>query len=133
MKALIFKIAIGFYFSIGMLHADALSEGLGAYEKGNYMASSLFFEEACDNNVMEACYNLALMYDEGVGVYKDDQKAMMLLTKACEGGFVDGCYNLGIMYEKGEGVTQDTIKAFTLYYQACEKGHTRGCYSTALM
>lgn len=81
MKHWMKRMLLAIFLLGNALHADALMDGLGAYEKGNYIAASLFFEEACTNDSMEACYNLANMYDSGVGVYKDDVKAVTLLIK----------------------------------------------------
>jgi len=108
-------------FCTQLSYADDLMDGLSAYERNDFGTAAEFFQKSCDNDNAEACYNLANMYDSGLGIYKDDQKAVMLFTKACDGGFIDSCYNLGMMYDSGEGVTKDVVKAFTLFYKTCEK------------
>ncbi|MDQ7084904.1 MAG: hypothetical protein Q9M36_08200 [Sulfurovum sp.] len=44
-------------------------------------------QKACDNQVATACYEFALLYDEGIGVQKDTDKAQSYYVQACDYGY----------------------------------------------
>ena len=91
--------------------------------------SSFGAEKACDSGNMRGCYNLGVMYTNGNGVEKNEQKAVELYKKVCDGGEMRGCYNLGVMYAKGSGVEKDFGKAAELFKKACDGGDMNGCRS----
>jgi TPR repeat protein len=66
--------------------------------------------------------NLGVLYSQGLGVPKDEQKALRLFEQAMLGGDDSAPGNLGSMYELGEGVPKDIAKARILY----EVGATYG-------
>ncbi|MDY5466813.1 MAG: tetratricopeptide repeat protein, partial [Campylobacter sp.] len=56
------------------------------------------FKKACDGGDMRGCRSLGAMYDNGIGVEKNEQKAVQLYKKACDGGDMNGCRSLDIIY-----------------------------------
>ncbi len=73
-----------------------------------------------------AASNLAALYDEGLGVPRDFQKAASLFRKAAEKG-VSGAYlGLGHHYEMGRGVPQDWGEAAKWYKKAADIGNADG-------
>ena len=69
---------------------------------------------------MAGCTNLGIMYANGDGVEKNEQKAVELYKKACDGGEMAGCTNLGFMYANGNGVEKNEQKAAELFKKACD-------------
>lgn len=69
-----------------------------------------------------AQYNLAFMYEKGIGVVQDYQQAVFLYSMAAGQGNADAQLNLGGMYDTGEGVDQDYAQAITWWGKAAEKG-----------
>ena len=49
------------------------------------------FERLCNARTMEACVNLALLYDAGTGVARDQARAAALIKQACSGGEPSAC------------------------------------------
>src|SRR5437879_5185004 len=70
-------------------------------------------------------YNLAVCYDNGVGVEKDKPKAVELYKKAAEQGHLDAQCNLGVCYQYGTGVEKDEQKAVELYQKVADQGHAQ--------
>jgi TPR repeat protein len=48
-------------------------------------------QEACDNKIATACYEFAFLYETGVWVKKDPNKAKEHYTKSCEYGYDKAC------------------------------------------
>lgn len=84
--------------------------------KGFYL-----LQKAADQGSSEAMIGLGILYDDGLGVKRNDAEAVKWYKKAAELGNADAITNLGIMYENGEGV-KDYKKAADLYQTACDKG-----------
>ena len=64
-------------------------------------------------------------YRTGIGVPKDDTRAVELYTMAAEQGDVAAINNLGGMYLKGIGTEQDVPKAKELFMKAATLGHVQ--------
>ena len=62
------------------------------------------WEGAAEQGLVQAPYNLGVMYYHGQGVNVNYKKAIEWLEKAAEQGHADAQYNLGIMYDNGQGV-----------------------------
>ena len=68
-------------------------------------------------------YNLGLMYQQGLGVPKDSQKAMLWYTKAAMGGAPRAQYNLGLIYYEGEGTEKDLKLAIQWLEKSAAQGY----------
>lgn len=71
---------------------------------------------------VESQYNLGVMYNDGLGVPVDYEKARKWYAKAAEQGFADAQNNLVCMYVKGEGVPVDYVVARKWFTKAAEQG-----------
>ncbi len=78
-------------------------------------------------------FKLAVIYDEGAGVAKDDGEAVKWYRRAAEQGHRMAQYNLAVMYETGEGVEEDETEAAAWYRKAAEQGHPGAQHNLALM
>ena len=85
------------------------------------------YEIAVSKEDKFACYYLAIMYDEGKGVQKDQKKAFDLYMKAANLGHSTSQYNVGVSYLKGEGVQPDKREAKEWFEKACNNGNQEGC------
>ena len=70
-----------------------------------------------------AQYNLGVMYDNGEGVPKDNDKAITWYRKAAEQGHVSGQYKLGNKYARGKGVPQNYAEAYVWFNLSAASGH----------
>ena len=72
-----------------------------------------------------AQFNLALMFNSGIGVPENYTEAVKWYRKAAAQGLPIAQYNLGVMYVNGEGVPQDSISAYIWWSMAKAQGDTR--------
>lgn len=77
--------------------------------------------------------SLAVLYQEGGVVPKDDEKFFYWLKRGAEGGHVGAYSLLGLAYERGTGVGQDMAKALEWQQRAVEAGDARGMFHLGLM
>lgn len=78
-------------------------------------------------------YNLGVMYNDGLDVPVDYDKARKWYTRAAEQGFADAQNNLGCMYVKGEGVPVDYVAARRWFTKAAEQGLAESQYNLGKM
>lgn len=48
-------------------------------------------QDACDRKMPTACYEFGLLYERGIGVQQDSQKAKEYFEKACDYGYDKAC------------------------------------------
>jgi hypothetical protein len=65
---------------------------------------------------------MALAYEFGEGVNRDQTASIEWYRKAAEQGFALAQFNLGVAYENGNGVTQDYATADAWYRKAADQG-----------
>ena len=56
----------------------------GEHIAKNYTKAEEYFSKACKEGHQNVCYNLANMYEKGLGVEKDNFKAVDLYIKTCK-------------------------------------------------
>ena len=100
-----------------------------------------FRAKADQGNVM-AQFNLGLMYEKGLVVPQDHNKAIKWYLKAADQGHVGAQYKLGCMYCECEGpscecegpsVIKDYNEAIKWYRKAADQGHAGAQYKLGLM
>ena len=102
--------------------AQDFEKALNAARAGDYATAwKEWFPLARDGNVT-AQYNLGILYENGLGVVRDESTAAMWYRVAAKQGHVTAQYNLGVLYEKGRGVQHDDIEAARWYRKAAEQG-----------
>jgi TPR repeat protein len=96
-------------------------------EKSNWETLSAqeidWFQKAARTGQAEAQANLALCYQHGLGVDKNQQEAFRLWTLAANQNHAYAQWNLGICYEHGLGVDKKGKKAVQWYTAAAEQGY----------
>ena len=66
-----------------------------------------WYSLAAEQRIVEAQYNLGLMYNNGKGVAQNDKEAVKWYHRASEQGYAGAQNNLGKKYFDGQGVVQD--------------------------
>ena len=86
-------------------------DGLGVAQ--DYGIAAKFYAEAARKGNPEGMYNLAKLYDHGMGVKKDYETSIFWLKKAAEmksvhplAGIAHSQHSLGLKYAEGVGVKQ---------------------------
>ncbi len=103
-------------------YAD-LGSGVAAYQSGDYAAALTELAPLAEKGDGEAQYYLGSMYEGGLGVPPDAEKALALFRKAADQGIVQAAYHLGLLYEIGETVERDYARAAEWYRRAAERGY----------
>lgn len=104
-------------YNLGKLYHDTAQHDAHAYEKAKY-----WYEKAVQGGVVEANNNLASLYIDGLGVKKDEKKAVELLEEAATKGNAAAELNLAVLYAWGEEITHDKMKAYENLKSALKKG-----------
>src|SRR5450830_1197872 len=115
-----------------LAQADALEDGVAAYNRGNYLQAIKLYRPIAENGLAEAQYNLGQIYSEGKGVPQDYQEAVKWYRLAATRGFLLAQYNLGGMYREGKGVTQNYQEAAKWYRLAATQGFAKAQFNLGL-
>ncbi len=99
-----------------------LKEGVAAYEAGDSALAFKEFRAAAEKGEADCQFNLALMYEKGIGVAKDEKEAVVWYRKSAEQGNSNAQFNLGVLYENGRGCDVDFAKANQWYRKAAVQG-----------
>ncbi len=84
------------------------------------------------STVAQAC--LSHMYQEGIGVKRDPEKAFKwCAVVARQNGRADAMYELGLMYLNGQGVAKCASSAYNLFKRAAEQNHPEALFRLAEM
>lgn len=92
--------------------------GLSAYEANNLPLAYQKFLLGAKDGHLNSQYNLALMYENGIGIKKNEKEALAWYTKASTAGNSAAQYNLGVLYENGRGTPVNFAKANQWYRKA---------------
>ena len=95
----------------------------GSKNERNMSESVQFLEHSSNMGSGYASYILGLLYENGVTVEKDFDKAASFYLKSDEQGISHGLNRLGQCYENGLGTNVDYEKAVSFYKKAAEKGN----------
>lgn len=68
--------------------------GVVHLRRKEYAQAAAPIAKACDGGEAVGCSNLALIYEQGLGVARDLSRARTLYKKACDGGFKSSCERL---------------------------------------
>ncbi len=117
------RLALAGFLSILIGPALAgLKEGVAAYEAGNLPLAVKEFRASAEKGEADCQFNLALMYEQGIGVTKDEKQALVWYRKSAEQGNSNAQFNLGVLYENGRGTAVDFAQANQWYRKAAVQG-----------
>ena len=86
--------------------------GMEAFEQGDFERALREWRPAANDGMVEAQYNLALIYYYGKGIPVDFERAHQWYLRAAEQNYPRAQYRVAEMYEKGEGIRKDPIQAY---------------------
>ena len=98
--------------------ATLSTSGASAWMGGGDADDAAAFQEwtaLAEQGDVVAQFNLAYLYDSGIGVAQDQGLAANWYRKAAEQGDADALFNLAVLFANGEGVTQDFVVAYLLF------------------
>ena len=80
-----------------------------------------------------AMYNIAVIYDNGIGIEEDKNIAIAWYKKASELNHKIAQYNLGWMYYHGEIVEQNYFNAIKYYKLSANQGYKKAQFNIATL
>ena len=92
--------------------------GVAALDANNMPLAYKKFLAAAKEGHLDSQFNVALMYEKGMGVGKNEKEALAWYSKAAEQGNSNAQFNLGVFYENGKGTPIDFAKANKWYRKA---------------
>ncbi len=108
-------------FSLGALVlAATTAAAFGNKTPEAYMAS-------CSSGDDNDCNTIGYMYQNGVDVPQDFERARKIFVLSCKHGSATGCYDLGTIYHYGQGVQVDFEGAAKLYEKSCKGEEITAC------
>jgi hypothetical protein len=90
-------------------------------------------EEAAGKGDAKAMIDLALLYEDGLGVTRDYGKAAEWFEKAANKGEASAMIKLGYLYENGLGPARDYAKGHEWYEKAADKGDAVAMYRLGML
>jgi hypothetical protein len=87
------------------------------------------FQEAAAGGIIEATAQIGYMYDKGLGVQRNYQKAADFWAKAAAQGDAHAMYDLGVCHQLGRGCKQNYRLAVMWYRRAAAKGLAPAMYA----
>lgn len=109
------------------IHAQAeenanFEAGIAAIEVNDMPTAYKSFLAAAKEGHIDSQFNVGVMYEQGIGVAKNDKEAVFWYEKAAAQGSSAAQYNLGVLYENGRGTAVDFAKANDMYRKASIQG-----------
>jgi uncharacterized protein len=124
MKPLASPVLVAALFTafLSSLALADFDKGIVAYEANNLPLAYQEFRTAAEQGHADSQFNVALMYEKGIGVAKDEKEAVAWYVKSAAQGNSNAQFNLGVMYENGRGTAVDFAKANEWYRKASVQG-----------
>lgn len=91
----------------------------------DYTQAATWYQLALGQNVPLALNNMGELYQYGLGVSQNDQKAFELYLKSSAQGNRKGQYLAGYFYEQGRATTKNYTKALELYRKSADQGYAQ--------
>lgn len=93
-----------------------------------------FFTRAAEAGSPEAQFELAKLYEKGLGVEPDPARALALYRQAAEQDFADAINDLGFMnYQGGLGLPKNPEAALALFERAADLRHPQAMFNFAAL
>ena len=101
--------------------AEPFEAGVKAFDQGKYQEALSLWLPLAEQGRVAAQFNIAVMFDQGLGVKKSDVEAARWYLMAAKGGDVSAQLKMGTLYEAGAGVAED-LSAASYWYGEASKG-----------
>lgn len=99
----------------------------------NYERAGFWFEQAAEQGIGNAAYNLGVLYQQGLGQEQDLQRALDWYRRAAQLGHPEAQYNLGIAYIEGVGTRYNPNMAAAFFQQSALNGINEAAYNLGLI
>ena len=104
-----------------------------AYQIGEYSQALLQFEKLAKAGDVHAQFDLAQMYNQGIGGDANPELGWLWLLQSAKGGYAAAMLDLGMRYESGVGQKQNFVMALSWYRKAAAAESAVACFNIATM
>lgn len=99
-----------------------LASGIAAFEAKEFRRARQLLQPLAENGSPEAQYRLAVQYQAGLGVVKNQLQAYYWMREAANQDYALALHGLGIMYLYGECVEKNEQTAAAWLQRAADQG-----------
>lgn len=110
-----------------------LSSGIAAFEAKHFAQAADLLEPMANDGDAEAQFRMAVMYQNGLGMVANEERALKNMQAAAEQGHALAQHGLGFMYMEGECVAQDGELAVAWLEKAADQGLAGSLATLAMM
>ncbi len=109
------------------------SSGLAAFEAKHFGRAMVLLSPLAENGNADAQHRLAIMYQNGLGITANEERAAKWMRAAAEQGHALAQHGLGFMYLEGECLERDGAQAAKWFLKAADQGLAGSQTTLALM
>jgi len=113
--------------------ADALDDGVQAYERGDYQTAITVWMPLADQGDQDALFNMGQLYRMGKGLARDPVMAEYFYRQAAEKGHLAAQGNLGTLYYFGFDDSPRVVPALQWWQKAARGGDPRSQYMIGIL
>ncbi|GAB5405874.1 MAG: hypothetical protein Aurels2KO_41050 [Aureliella sp.] len=96
--------------------------GIAAYQSNDLVLAFKKFQTAAKQGHADSQFNLGLMYEQGIGVERNEMQAVAWYGQSATQGNSAAQFNLGVLYENGRGTAVNFEQANKWYRLASVQG-----------
>ncbi len=107
------------------------NKSVNYYNNKDFVSYLEYLKFACTLDNAEACNLLGVVYNKGLLVHKDVNKAIKLFEKSCKRNNSKACVHLGMIYTFNKDFL-NYKKAYEAYKKACDLSNPLGCFNLGI-
>jgi hypothetical protein len=111
----------------------AFASGIAAFETKSFSQALRLLAPLADEGDAESQHRCAIMYQNGLGIVANEQRAFEYMKSAAEQGHAVAQHGLGFMYMEGECVEQNSEQAIVWFQKGAEQGLVGSLTTLAMM
>jgi len=115
------------------LLTQMLKHALVAYANRNYGKAYQRLLPLAQQNIVDAQYYLATLYDDGRGVIASSAMAAYWYRRAAKLGHINAQYNIGVAHASGDGVQQSLVDAARWWRVAAISGSVNAQFNLGIL
>ncbi len=104
-----------------------------AFDLGNYQQALELAKAAAEKGEPQAATLIGRLYQEGLGVPRDDVQAAQWYRRGAEQGDTNAMFAFGVMLAEGGALKKDRTGAAQMLESAAAKGHVIANYNLAML
>ena len=99
------------------------SQAIVAVQQKNFTKALQLLQPLANQGDAVAQNNIAVLYEEGLGVPRSDKEALKWYHKAAQQGQAEAQFMVGLFHAEGRGTAQNYEQAFAWYSKAAKQGN----------